>query len=735
LKESLSYTLELEIKIVKVLVCDVETKAEIIKETDDSGKIKKVVDNSPFNATNYLVSCNWRKIDFAIIDGKLEYTIGENNSSVFRHNDIESGAKPDELQAALDWADMMVAHNAKYDVMWLLESGFKLPAKIYCTLVGEYILARGTRVELSLEQTALRRKVTHKKADLTKAYWDDGIGFEAMPLPIVLEYAEADVLSCAETFICQQQDWLQLDNTSLVNIVELMNDMLLFIVEIERNGCSIDLERLDAIGLDYEKELVVIEKRMIEIASEVMGDTPINLRSNADISKIIYSREVVERDLHKHIFNIGIDSRGKKLHPPRMTDNQFVEAVRRTTRRVYKTDANHCEFCHGKGYIRKTKKDGTPFAKPTKCKICDGAGFLYLPNGHIAGLKLIPNGPASASINGFVCDKEDIDKLIIQAKAKGNAVAVEFLIKKKRLNAINTYLSSFVKGIKRWCRLDNILHAGFNQCVTKTGRLSSSNPNFQNLPKERKFPVRSAIISRFKDGEIMECDFSGLEFVVAGELSRDPQIISDILSGKDIHRQTASIVLQKPATEVTKDERNSVKPETFKPLYGGQGNAYTPPHVKKYYDEFFNIYKRHGEWQKEQMDAVLKHGKLRAPSGREYMFPGTRRIRGGQTTNATMIKNYLIQGFATADIVPLACIRLLRRFRELGLKSLLILTVHDSAISDVYPGERQQVIDAFKWAFTECAEEIKSRWGHDMVMPLKAEISVGKNWMELEALH
>lgn len=711
-----------------MLVADVETTVQISQEVDeDDNKKKKIKDGSPFHPDNKLVSCNWRKIE----DG----VIGDNNNAVYYHNDIATPDNPRSLQEALDWADVLVCHNAKFDVMWLQQAGFKLPKEVYCTYIGEYILARGTPVELSLEETAKRRNVTHKKADIIAEYWEKDIGFEAMPLPIVQDYADADVLSCAEIYLEQLKDFAKDENQSLNNIITLMNDMLWFIVEIETNGVAVDLERLDEIDKEYELEQKKLVKEMTELAQSVMGDTPFSLTSGVDISKILYSREVVDRDLHKRTFNIGVDARGKPLRPPYMSDTQFANSVRTTTRKIYKTNAEQCVVCHGKGYVRRVKKNGEPWSKPTICKACTGSGFLYIPTQTLAGFKLIPPGVDFVSMNGFASDKVAIGILIEQAKTKGNLDAAAFLTKKSRLNAVNTYRNTFVNGIKRWTRGDGILHPSFNQCLTATGRLSSTAPNSQNMPKSRKFPVRSAFVSRFEGGEIIECDFSGLEFVIAGELSRDPQIIADILDGKDIHRQTASIILQKNKDEVTKDERNSVKPETFKPLYGGQGNAYTPPHVKKYYDEFFNIYKRHGEWQKEMMDEVLKTGKIRSPSGREYAFPGTKRIRNGQTTNATRIKNYLIQGFATGDIVPLACIRLLRKFKELNLKSKIILTIHDSAVVDSYPGEREAVCEAFKWAFTKCDEEVFSRWGHTMVLPLKAEISAGPDWMNLETVH
>lgn len=280
--------------------------------------------------------------------------------------------------------------------------------------------------------------------------------------------------------------------------------------------------------------------------------------------------------------------------------------------------------------------------------------------------------------------------------------------------------------------------------------------NFQNQPKEKKFPIRGCVISRFKripvhhyredgqytettyeDGVITECDFSGLEFVVAGELSRDPQIIEDILSGKDIHGQTAAIVHQvKDKTINWKDKehssiRNEVKPYTFAPLYGGQG-ANEPDHIRTYFKEFFNIYKRHGEWQVEQMESVIKNGFVRTPSGREYEFPGTVRLRNGRTSNSTAIVNYPVQGFATGDIVPLACIRAYRKFKELGLKSKLILTVHDSIAADTHPDEKDIVPKVLKWATEGCPEEIKERWGYELVLPLKSEVSQGINWMELE---
>ena len=664
------------------------------------------------------------------------------------HKEYGEYAQQDDLSefiALLESCDYVVGHNLKFDLGYLRAARIKWSATTWCTMIGEYVLARGTHMPLSLEATAIRRKTSLKKGEEAHKLFLSGIGYEIMPINIVTEYIEADVQACAEIFIQQWQEFHDPEKTrKLINIIKLMNDMLDFILEIEHNGISIDLDMLSKIKADYQAEQESITKRLEEIAASVMGDTPIKLTSNDDMSTLIYSRRVIDKKLHKETFNIGTDIRGRPLYPPRMTNVQFANAVRTTTKRVEKTEAHHCPTCDGKGYVYKTKKDGEAYKRPTQCASCDGRGFILVSTGEIAGFKLMPSGPRDAAAHGFTISADDLDRLIDQAKRKDNLLAVEFLTKKKRLNAINTYLNSFVMGIEFWTRDDGLIHPNFNQTVTKTARLSSNDPNFQNQPKGRKFAVRKTIRSRWHDigGRILEIDYAGLEFCVAGELSRDKQIIHDILNNKDVHAQTAVIINEIPKEEVGKyhfkgehkDLRNDAKPYTFAPLYGGTG-ANEPPHVQKYFQEFFVIYSGHEEWQLLQMDNVVKFGYIATPSGREYTFPGTRRLRGKRTTNATNIVNYPVQGFATGDIVPLACVRSLRRFRELGLRSCLILTVHDSIVVDVYPGELERVKEALEWAMTEIPSEIKERWDYDMVLPLRVEASAGPNWADMETLH
>jgi DNA polymerase I-like protein with 3'-5' exonuclease and polymerase domains len=703
----------------KILVLDLETTVQRF-----DGKI----DNSPFNPDNRCVSAHYCWL------GEPVQTLA------FHHNDKPNPDSPAPLREALKQADVIVAHNAKFDVMWLMEMGFEIPAEVYCTMIGEYVLAKGQREQLSLKATAERRDVTRKKSDLVDELFKSGIGFEAMPWDIVLEYAEADVVSCSEIYQAQQEDYAQPENQSMQSVVTLMNQMLLFLVEIERNGVKIDKVALGKIEAHFRERYDYCNKRLDEITEQVMGDKPYNLASGTDRSEIIYSRKLVNKERHIQMFNIGTNAAGKPLYPPRMNRKEFSDAYRSNTTVLHKTDVICCDYCDGRGLIQKYKSvtrqklgkkykvQGEPYKNLSKCPECKGVGAFYVPNGKVAGLKLNPSGPNDASFNGFKTDKHTIKLLIEQARRKRNDLAVEFLELMTEVSAVSTYLDSFIAGIETWTRPDGILHAQFNQCITATGRLSSTAPNLQNMPK-RGFPVREAMVSRFKDGLIIESDFSGLEFVMAGELSGDPQIIKDVLEGKDLHKQTASIINECDTDQVSKDDRQNAKAHSFAPIYGATGGQYEG-HIKNYYSRFFQIYKGLGMYHKKLTDGVLKNGHIQIFSGRQFFWPNEERRRNGRTKNYTQQVNYPVQSAATADIVPLSCIRAFRKFKEYNLRSKLVLTVHDSIVVDTHPAEEEQVKEVLQWAMEKVTDEAKERWNYEFVLPLKIETSRGKNWLD-----
>ena len=135
--------------------------------------------------------------------------------------------------------------------------------------------------------------IMQKKSDLVDDLFKSGVGFEAMPLNTVIDYAEADVRTCAEIYLAQQDDYARADNQSLVPIRDLSNEMLLCLVELESNGINVDSAVLAEVEAEFRAEKKQLEKRLNEIVESVMGDTPINLNSGADMTKVVYSRQVV----------------------------------------------------------------------------------------------------------------------------------------------------------------------------------------------------------------------------------------------------------------------------------------------------------------------------------------------------------------------------------------------------------------------------------------------------------
>ena len=710
------------------LVLDLETTVDHIE-----GRI----DNSPKNPLNKCVSGHYGWLG--------EDTVDLVNSDVWNHNDYEGSDPITRLEEHLAQAYGCIMHNAKFDTEWLMEMGFKLPPFIYDTLHVEYLLSKGQRRPLSLKESCLRNHTKSiKKSDLVDELFKSGTGFEAMPLDVVLEYAEADVKATGELFLAQRKLLEQDHNKSLLTVIPHMSKMMLFLCEIEMNGVKIDTEALNLVELKFRAEKAQLTNDLSRIIELVMGDTPININSGRDMTKVIYSREVTNREAHLQTFNIGTNAAGKSLRPPFMSDAQFADAVRACTSIVMRTQASQCPDCSGAGSIQKYKvvtkiklgkkyrTTGEAYKNRTKCAVCDGAGALYISTGVSAGLRMSPKGPNDASANGFKTDKGTILELIKRAEAKGNLQAVEFLTKMSRLKAITVYLDSFCAGIKRGTRATGFLHANFNQCVAATGRLSSGGGitlNLQNMPK-RGFPVRACIVSRFENGLILEADYSSLEFRTACELSRDAQGIADIIEGKDIHKQTASICLQKDASEVTKDERQGHKWASFQPLFGGTSYGH-PPHIGAYFDAFYNIYKGIYDWHQSLMNGTLKNGTVQTPSGRQYFWPNVERTRNQRVTNATQILNYPVQGFS-ADLVQLSCIRAFRLFKAQNLRSKIILTVHDSIVVDTHPDEIDQVKSILTEAMTRVGEESEKLFNYKIVVPLDIEISGGINWLDQE---
>ena len=486
--------------------------------------------------------------------------------------------------------------------------------------------------------------------------------------------------------------------------------------KIETNGLKINLDTLTQIEKEYEDEMYTLETKLKKLAKKAMGDTPINLASPDDKSVLLYSRKVKDKALWSLTFNLGHEMRGNTIKPKmrtRMRNTDFVRYVRKMTDIVYKTVGKQCEECVGLGRVRLPRKDGSLGKAKRICRKCEGKGVIYLSTGEVAGFKMIPRTPRDTASAGFKTDKVTLDDRLTELEGDAREFCEAYI----RYNALRTYLSTFVEGMKNNVDEESFIHPEFMQCVTATGRLSSRNPNFQNMPRGSTFAIRKVVESRFENGMILEGDYSQLEFRVAGFLSGDPQVYKDVKEGTDVHNYTASVI---------GCTRQEAKAHTFKPLYGGVSGTRSQ---QQYYQRFKEKYEKVTEWHKELEKQAVTTKVIKLPSGREYCFPDARWTEWGSATNRTAICNYPVQGFATADLLPIALVWLDKAMKN--MKSKICNTVHDSIVIDVHPDEKDQCIQVLKESMLCLPSETKRRYGVTYDMPVGIELKIGKNWLDL----
>ena len=223
----------------------------------------------------------------------------------------------------------------------------------------------------------------------------------------------------------------------------------------------------------------------------------------------------------------------------------------------------------------------------------------------------------------------------------------------------------------------------------------------------------------------MEADFAQLEFRVAAFLSQDETAIKEVKEGFDVHSYTAKVISE--AGQAT--SRQEAKAHTFAPLYGATGFGRTPAEAR-YYEHFTEKYKGIARWHKQLAKEVLIHNMITTPSGRQFKFENVRRRRNGTITNFTAVKNYPVQSFATADIVPAVLLEINSAISELN--SCIVNSVHDSIVIDIHPDEEKQVLDVIKSINSNLHGIIEDRFGIDFNVPLALEAKMGVNWLAQE---
>jgi len=273
------------------------------------------------------------------------------------------------------------------------------------------------------------------------------------------------------------------------------------------------------------------------------------------------------------------------------------------------------------------------------------------------------------------------------------------------------------------------VHTDYMQTVAATGRLSSNNPNLQNIPirTERGRQVRKAFIPRDENYTLLAADYSQIELRIIAALSEETTMIEAFKNGEDIHASTASKVFNVPLDEVTREQRSNAKTVNFGIIYGvsafGLSNQtdLSRAESKELIDTYYKTYPKLRNYMSEQVDFAREHGYVQTVLGRRRYLKdingSNQVVRGAAERNAV---NAPIQGSA-ADIIKIAMINIHKKLIEGKYKSKMLLQVHDELVFDVYKSELEELKPLIK-------SEMEN--AYTLSVPLDVELGVGDNWLE-----
>ena len=290
--------------------------------------------------------------------------------------------------------------------------------------------------------------------------------------------------------------------------------------------------------------------------------------------------------------------------------------------------------------------------------------------------------------------------------------------------------STYVDPLPTLCdKVDGRIHTSFMQTVTATGRLSSNNPNLQNIPirSENGKEIRKAFVARGEDFLLMSVDYSQIELRIIAALSNDPNMVEAFRSGHDIHTATAAKVFHITPEEVTRDQRSAAKAVNFGIIYGqsafglSQTLNISRTEAKEIIDSYYAQYGTIKTYMDETVAKARENGYVETIMKRRRYLPDINSsnaiVRGFAERNSI---NAPIQGSA-ADIIKMAMVAVYQEMKKTNLKSKMILQVHDELVFDVHIDEIEQMKSLVKNAMENAVQ---------LAVPMEVEMELAKNWLE-----
>ena len=315
---------------------------------------------------------------------------------------------------------------------------------------------------------------------------------------------------------------------------------------------------------------------------------------------------------------------------------------------------------------------------------------------------------------------------VLSFLAKDNEIVASILDWRSLVKLQNTYVEALPLQVDAKTQR---VHTDYMQTVAATGRLSSNNPNLQNIPirTERGRQIRKAFVPRDENYTLISADYSQIELRIIAALSGEENMIAAFQNHEDIHKSTASKVFDVPLEEVTREQRSHAKTVNFGIIYGvsafGLSNqtSLSRAEAKDLIDAYYQTYPRLKAYIQEQIKFARENGYVQTVLGRRRYLKDINSqnaiVRGGAERNAV---NAPIQGSA-ADIIKIAMINIYKKLTDEKWKSKMLLQVHDELVFDVHNSELDKIQPMIK-------HEMENAF--KMIVPLDVEIGIGQNWLE-----
>ncbi|MGD2178200.1 MAG: DNA polymerase I [Anaerolineae bacterium] len=321
----------------------------------------------------------------------------------------------------------------------------------------------------------------------------------------------------------------------------------------------------------------------------------------------------------------------------------------------------------------------------------------------------------------------------LRDRVRDGRPVIELILEHRELSKLK---STYVDALPRLVNQQTgRLHTSYNQTGTVTGRISSSDPNLQNIPIRTKLgrQVRRAFVAQ-AGWTLIAADYSQVELRVMAHISGDKGLLGAFARGEDIHASTAAAILDVPLEHVTPDQRRLAKSVNFGLSYGqtayglAQATGLTQPEAEDFIQTYFERFPKVLDYIERTKVLAARQGYVETLLGRRRYFPelqpGSKASHYARQASERMAINAPIQGTA-ADIIKIAMIRLHRAFRESGLRSRMILQVHDELIVEA-PQDEVSTVAPLMREIMEGAFELDA--------PLKADVKAGQNWEEMEPM-